>query len=217
MSTPKSEVTNTFLSLIEDRDLCVDLTDEEITGILDYYLNDSTYLRFKNCTKDLTDNEPYDFHTDTFTADGNTNTFTLTKYPTNPNSEAITYICTVGGEDVFYTFDENTLIFTLDETPANGSEVVIGYNFYGQFNETLDNEEIWILAWGMIVAFRQKILNNHNNMKNKMSSKDYNVFSPANLLDKLNILSKEAHIQIRNLRVSYSFGNDFTGFTPRDT
>lgn len=215
MSTPKNAVTNTFLSLIEDRDLCIDLTDEEMTEILDYYLKDSTYLRFKNCTKDLTDHQAYDFHTDTFTADGINKVYTITDYPTTPHVDAITYVCTVNGTSVDYTFDSEALTFTLDSLPSADDDVVVGYNFFGQFNETLDEEEILILAWGMIVPFRQKILNNHNNMKNRISLKDYNVFSPANLLDKLTILSKEAEREIRNLRVSYSFGNNFTGFTPR--
>jgi hypothetical protein len=211
MSTPKSEITSTFLSLIEDRDLCVNLTDEEMTEILDVYLKDSTYLRFKNCKKDLTDHEEYDFHTDTFTADGINKEYILTKYPTDPNSEAITYVCTVNGTTVDYTFDANTQTFTLDALPTLDDEVIVGYNFLGQFNETLDTEEIYILAWGMIVSWRQKILNNHNNMKNRISLKDYTIFSPANLLDKLTTLHREAEREIRNLRVSYSY-NGFTGY-----
>lgn len=212
MSTPKNYITSTFLSLIESRDLCIDLTDEEMTEILDVYLKDSTYLRFKNCRKDLSDHEPYDFHTQTFIADGINKTYTVSKYPTNPNSDAISYIVKVNGVDATYTFDESTLTFDLDVLPDSLDNVEISYQFYGQFNETLDEEEILILAWSMILAWRQKILNNHNNMKNRISLKDYTVFSPANLLDKLTILSKEAERQIRNLTVSYSFTSDFKGF-----
>jgi len=212
MSTPKNEVTNTFLSLIEDRDLCIDLTDEEMTEILDYYLKDSTHLRFKNCSKDLTDHEEYDFHTDTFTADGINKVYTLTKYPSTPNASAITYVCTVNGESVSYTFDSNTLTFTLDTLPTLDDEVICGYNFVGQFNEDLSQQEIWILAHGMLISWFSKFLYNHQNLKNKISTKDYNVFSSANLLDKLLQVKKDAEITIRRLIVSYSF-DGFTGYT----
>lgn len=216
MSTPKNYITTTFLSLIESRDLCIDLTDEEMTEILDVYLKDSTYLRFKNCRKDLSDHQKYDFHTEEFIADGISKVYTISKHPTLPNAEAITYIAKVNGINVAYTFDADELEFTLTTLPEVSDEVEVGYSFYGQINPTLDEEEILILAWGMIVPFRQKILNNHNNMKNRISLKDYNIFSSANLLDKLTILSKEAERNIRNLTVSYSYGNDFTGFSPRN-
>jgi len=214
MSTPKNNVTTTFLALLESRDLCVDLTDEEMTEILDVYLKDATYLRFKNCTKDLSDHEDYDFYTETSTATGLTDEFTISQYPTSPHADAITYVCKVNDTSVGYTFDANTLTFTLSSTPSADDSVEVGYEFYGQFNETLTQEEILILAWGMIVSWRQKVLNNHRNMKNRISPKDYTAFSPANLLKALTVLSKEAERQIRDLRVSYSFDSTFEGFTP---
>jgi hypothetical protein len=217
MSTPKSYITNTFLSLIDDRDLCVDLTDEEMTEILDYYLKDSTYLRFKNCSKDLTDHEEYDFHTDTFTADGINKVYTLTDYPSTPNSEAITYVCTVNGTSVDYTFDSDALTFTLDELPDADDTVICGYEFVGVFGEDLTNQEIYILAYGMLVSWFSKFIYNHQNLKNKISTKDYTIFSPANLLDKLLQVKKDAEKTLRNLVISYSF-DGFEGFdSTRDT
>lgn len=211
MSTPKNLLTTTFLSLINDRDLCIDLTDAEMTEILDTYLKDSTYLRFKNCTKDLSDQEPFDFYNQTFTADGAVKTYTITQRPTLPHADAIIYTASVNGVDVGFTFDEDTLTFTLDDLPELGDEVICGYSFYGQFNVDLTEEEILILAWGMTISWKSKIVNNHNNMKNRISTKDYNSFSPANLLDKLILLEKEAKAEIKSQTVSYSF-NDFEGF-----
>jgi hypothetical protein len=158
MSTSKSEVTNKFLSLINDRDLCANLTDEQITILLDDYLKDSVYLRFKVCKKDLTDHEIYDFHTDTFTADGINKTYILSDYPSIPNSDAISYDATVNGTSVDFTFTESTLTFELDSLPDADDVVVISYDFVGQFNETLSQEEIEILGWGMMIAYFSTIL-----------------------------------------------------------
>jgi len=211
MSTPKNSVTTIFLSLINDRDLVVDLTDEQMTELLDLYLNDSSKLRFKACTKDLTDEEAYDFHTDTFAADGISKVYTITQYPSTPNASAINYVCTVNGVAVDYTFNSTTLQFTLDALPDADDAVVCGYEFVGQFNEDLTDEEIHILAHGMLLSYFSSILLKHENMKNSLSMKDYNAFSPANLLDKLTTIKKELQVDLRNLIVSYTF-NDFEGF-----
>ena len=211
MSTPKNEITNTFLSLIDDRGLCVDLTDQEMTELLDYYLNESTYLRFKKCTKDLSDQELYDFHTDTFTADGINKTYILSDYPSTPNEDAISYICTVNETNVDYTFTEGTLTFELDDLPTAGDEVVVGYNFVGQMNEDLSQEEIWILAYGMILSWFSPKLYKTENFKNRVTPKDYNSFSSANLLDKLLQLKKDARKELKCLINGYTY-NGFTGF-----
>ncbi len=211
MSTPKNLIIKTFLSLIDDRNLCVNLTDEEMTEILDYYLKDSTYLRFKSCLKDLSDNEPYDFHTDTFVADGINKTYTLTNYPNLPHPDAIEYFATVNNTNVPYTFNESNLTFTLTNLPVTSSTVKVGYNFYGQFNNTLNEEEILILAWGTILSWFSKILHKHENFKNKITPKDYTAHSAGNLLDKLIEIKKEARREVKSLIVSYTF-NDFKGF-----
>jgi hypothetical protein len=211
MSTPKNLITNTFLSLIDDRNLCIDLTDQEMTGILDYYLKDSTYLRFKSCLKDLSDNEPFDFHTDTFVADGVNKTYILSKYPNSPNPDAIRLSAKVNSVNVEYNFDEETLTFDLVNLPDEDDEVIIGYDFFGQFQANLNEEEILILSYGMLLSWFSRILYKHENFRNRITPKDYNTFSSANLLDKLLQIKKDAEKQIRNLIISYSF-NGFTGF-----
>ena len=212
MSTSKSEVTNKFLSLINDRDLCANLTDEQITMLLDDYLKDSVYLRFKVCNKDLTDHETYDFHTDAFTADGINKTYILSDYPSTPNSDAISYDATVNGTSVDYTFTESTLTFELDNLPDADDTVEISYSFVGQFNETLSQEEIEILGWGMMIAYFSHILHKHELFKNQITPKDYNSFSSANLLDKLIQINKENKRELKKLVNSYSF-NSFSGFS----
>lgn len=213
MSTSKSKVTNAFLSLISDRSLSANLTDQEMIELLDYYLRESTYVRFKICDQDLSDNESYEFHTDTFTASATPSVeYTITDYPSTPNSDAITYVCTVDGSSASYTFDENTLTFTLASTPTAGSSVIVGYESVGVFGVDLTEEEIWILAHGMLISWFSSKLHRHESLRNKITHKDYTTFSPANLLDKMLQIKKEARTELRRLINSYSFESDFDGF-----
>ena len=211
MSTSNKEVFDRFLTLIEDEELCSLLDDEQLTYHLEYFLNESLSVYFKKCKKDLTDVEKADFYSQTSVAIASQTDFVLTQYPTDPNEDSMSLICKVDDVTVDYTFDVNTLTFTLDTPLSGGESVVYGYEFIGQFNEALDDEELWILAHGMVVTWNSGQLYAEKKLKNSMSTSDYKIFSPANLIEKLLALRTQSLREIRQLRVSYSF-NDFTGF-----
>ena len=75
-----------------------------MTYHLEYFLNESLSVYFKKCKKDLTNVEKADFHTQTDTATVGQTEFVLTKYPTDPNSDAIELSIKVDDVDVDYTF-----------------------------------------------------------------------------------------------------------------
>ena len=211
MSTPNNYIFNRFLKLIEDDKLCSLLTDEELTYHLEYFLNESLSVYFKKCKKDLTDVEIADFVLEEETAIAGQTNFVLSTYPTDPNSEAIALVFTVDDVEVGYTFSSTTMTFTAD-TPLTGGETVkYGYDFVGQFNEDLDDEEMWILAHGMVVTWNSAKVYAEKKLKNALSTKDYKFFSPVNLLEKMIELRDYSFKEIRRLTVSYSF-NDFQGF-----
>lgn len=210
MSTPNNEVFNRFLKLIEDDKLCSLLTDEELTYHLEYFLNESLSVYFKKCTKDLTDVEDADFNILTTVATLAQSEFVLDKYPTSPNVSAIKLTFLVNDVEVDYTFNEATMTFTT--APLTGSETVqYGYEFLGQFNENLTDEELWILAHGMILTWNSAKLYAEQKLRNSLSTTDYKTYSPANLLEKLLDLKECSRREMRRLTVSYSF-NGFTGF-----
>lgn len=211
MSTPNNEVFTRFLKLIEDEELCLLLTDEELTYHLEYFLDESLSTYFKKCKKDLSDVESADFYTKTVTATAGQTEFIADRYPTNPNESAIELFITVEGVAVGFTFDENTKKFTLSVPTTLGDEVTYGYNFVGQFNQDLDSEEMWILAHGMVITWNSGKVYAEKKLKNALSNSDYSVYSPANLLDKLIAVREQSLKEIRKLVVSYSF-NGFTGF-----
>jgi hypothetical protein len=211
MSTSFSSPFNKFLSLITDRDLSVNLTDEQMTDLLNTFLNQSSSLYFKNCAVDLSDIENPDYLSEEFTATGTSADFVISRYPTSPNADSIELICQVDGGDVGYTFDAITKTFTLTSTPTAGHTVTCGYNFIGQFNLDLTDQMCWILAYGALVSWYQQKLFNASLFKNKLNTKDFNSFSSANLLDKLAVLNDIAEKKLHNLIVSYSFdsGHNF--------
>lgn len=80
-----------------------------------------------------------------------------------------------------------------------------------QFNETLSDEEIWILITGMRLTWVIRQLNKEEKLRDKLGNRDYSFHSPANLIDKLILLKKETEKELKNYVVDYSF-YEFSGF-----
>lgn len=74
-----------------------------------------------------------------------------------------------------------------------------------QFNQTLDDEILDILSENMIISWLQPRLNNTENLKNALSTKDFNLYSPANLLKELRETFKEINSNARKMISNYSF------------
>jgi len=212
VSTPNNRIFDKFLSLIKDKSLSNLITDEEMTFLLNLFLNESSSIRFKTCKKNLKLIAKSDFYSQSFVANGVDKAYVIGKYPDDANSEAIEYFVNVEDFETPFVFDPITLTFTLTELPQDNVNIECGYNFIGQFNDDLNDEECWILAHGMIISWNSQYLNNMENLKNRLTTKDFNMFSPANLLKELGELRKNSLIEMRNLIVSYSFDSDFKGF-----
>lgn len=209
MSTSYSSPFNKFLSLITDRNLSVDLTDEQMTDLLNMFLDQSISLYFKISITDLFKRQQPDFYAEEFVADGITNEFIISKYPIDPNEDSISLVCQVDGVGVDYNFDVDTLTFTLEEKPTIGQEVACSYKFIGQFDDDLSEEEVWVIVYGMLVSWLQQKVFNASLFKNHLTTKDFNSFSAANLIDKLNELYSMAEDKLQRLIVSYSYNSGF--------
>ena len=80
-----------------------------------------------------------------------------------------------------------------------------------QFNNDLDDEIIDILSELMIVEWLKPKVLSSENMRNALSTKDYKLFSPTELLRELNKLSVTCKDNVRGLINDYSFSHaDFT-------
>lgn len=76
-----------------------------------------------------------------------------------------------------------------------------------QFNNDLDDEIIDIITENMLVEWLKPKLLSTENLENALSTKDFTLFSPANLLsnirETMRLIKKEARVLINN----YSFNN----------
>ena len=77
-----------------------------------------------------------------------------------------------------------------------------------QFNETLDDEEIEILALGILWNYLSPKIYTGELMKQSLSSKDYKLFSQANFLKELRQLRDDTKRDMNELLVSYSYSRN---------
>lgn len=75
------------------------------------------------------------------------------------------------------------------------------------FIDDLSDYEIDIITEWMVSFWIYPYLNNEENMKNILNTSDYNMYSPANLLDKLLTLYETSRKRARSLSNEYSFIN----------
>lgn len=80
-----------------------------------------------------------------------------------------------------------------------------------QFNQTLTEQEEWVLATGIRLIWLERKLYKEENLRNRITTKDYNSFSGGNLIDKLTTLRDKTKNDLIAMIVSYSF-DDFSGF-----
>lgn len=75
------------------------------------------------------------------------------------------------------------------------------------FNQKLTGKEINILSLGMMVHFLEPYVYNTDALQNAISTKDFSVYSPANLLEKMTELLKETKKELKKEINLYSFKN----------
>ncbi|HHU81321.1 MAG TPA: hypothetical protein GXZ35_08385 [Acholeplasmataceae bacterium] len=77
-----------------------------------------------------------------------------------------------------------------------------------QYNISLTDEEIEILANLMILEWLKPLINSIEILKQGMSTKDYKIYSQANHLNELMALKKETNAEIDKLIISYTYSNN---------
>ena len=75
----------------------------------------------------------------------------------------------------------------------------------GDFLVEVPDEVIDIITEWMIVFWLKPYVNNLENLKNNLSTKDFSVFSPANLLEKIGDRYDISRKQARSLTNEYSY------------
>lgn len=74
-----------------------------------------------------------------------------------------------------------------------------------EFEDTLSDEEVYILANWMVEAWAKPLYNNLENMRNQLNTKEFTYYSPANLLAKVRDTYIDARKCARSEMNEYSF------------
>lgn len=77
-----------------------------------------------------------------------------------------------------------------------------------RFNVTLDDREIDILSEFMVVRWLYPILNNLENLRNTLNTSDFSIYSPANLLEKIEQRYSSARMKARSMMNEYYLIHD---------
>ena len=81
-----------------------------------------------------------------------------------------------------------------------------------EYTEELTTEEIEILAYGMVISWITPKVNSLDNLKQKMSTKDYKIYSQANQLDKMVNLKSESERKVSIMINSYTYTENIVDF-----
>ena len=74
-----------------------------------------------------------------------------------------------------------------------------------EFSETLSNEQKEILALGIAYYWLSAQIMDRTLLKNKISTKDYQYFSPANLMREINTMRTDVYKEYRHRLTNYTY------------
>lgn len=156
----------------------------------------------KGCYKDLNDRVNFSQNIYQFTGDGNTKDFVLNPIP----SESTFYISINGTQTTSYTFLVDTISFFT--APALNDEIYIGCYDIGQFNETLNDEEISILADGLKVNLVSKNLYTTKQLSQMIYGNSIGMNSQANHNKTNRDIDEYMYKRWKQRMVDYTYYND---------
>ena len=77
-----------------------------------------------------------------------------------------------------------------------------------QYNQTLTDEEVEILANLMVLEWLRPQINSIELLKQSMSTRDYKIYSQSRHLDSLKALKQDTMAEVDKLIVSYTYSNN---------
>ena len=119
------------------------------------------------------------YHSDTFTGDGNTTTFTFSVLPEADKIDNVVYCYEAGDEYVSGDYDQTTGTVTFQQPPDYGVTVVIGWYYIGQFDIQLLEKEKYILSEWVMVCWSEYVNNNRLDIDRLLGDGDFKLPSNA--------------------------------------
>ena len=119
------------------------------------------------------------YHSDAFTGDGNTVTFTFSVLPDADKIDNVVYCYEAGDEYVSGDYDQTTGTVTFQQPPDYGVPVVIGWYYIGQFDIQLLEKEKYILSEWVMVCWSEYVNNNRLDIDRLLGDGDFKLPSNA--------------------------------------
>lgn len=110
----------------------------------------------------------------------------------------------IASEELFY---DETRTHYLTEWVNEAGEICRGYVLHNGNIFTLTNREKDILALGMVLHFVEPYVYNTDALQNALNTKDFTLYSPANLLEKMTDLMNITRKRLKGEINLYSFRN----------
>lgn len=119
------------------------------------------------------------YHSDTFTGDGNTATFTFSVLPEADKIDNVVYCYEAGDEYVAGDYDQTTGTVKFQQPPDYDVPVVIGWYYVGQFDIQLLEKEKYILSEWVMVCWSEYVNNNRLDIDRLLGDGDFKLPSNA--------------------------------------
>lgn len=119
------------------------------------------------------------YHSDNFTGDGNTGTFTFSVLPDADKIDNVVYCYEAGDEYVAGDYDQTTGTVTFKQPPDYDVPVVIGWYYIGQFDIQLLEKEKYILSEWVMVCWSEYVNNNRLDIDRLLGDGDFKLPSNA--------------------------------------
>ncbi|MCC0684078.1 hypothetical protein [Clostridioides sp. ZZV14-6345] len=207
MSTPLYKIYESFLSQIED-DILAFMKATVVEKLLLRYLK-SSITEFTTCTKDLS---IIDCDYGSFLIEKGKLLYELDFYSQDVKLDLIgvdTKNVYILNKDYKVEFIDTKCLLTF-EIELN-EDVEFNWITRGKIIDDLEEDEINILALGMIYYWLQPKILRDDSLKNQITDHDFKRLSQANMLDKLMKLKKLSQSELKTKVRNYSY-KDFKGF-----
>jgi hypothetical protein len=202
LSTSFDDIFDQFLSMVDDTRFINGMTTDMLAVTLSKYLDEARGLFGDYCYKDLDDYTATQREYYEFAGNGSTVQYTLSPFP--PTSAEF-YVSVDDVETIDYLFNSSTNIMTLSATPVLNSDIYIGAYKVGQFTETLNIQEISILANAMQIPYIKFYLQKRLHLNQMIYGKDTTVHSQANQLKELRETLQDRKKEVEQKIMQYTY------------
>lgn len=207
MATSFNDIFEQFLTMVDDSRFISGMTTDVLVAQLSKYIDEARGIFGDYCYKNLNNYTPTQREFYDLVGDGINDSFTLSSTPPT-NCEL--YVSINNVETNNYTFDSVTNKITFSSIPSLNSEIYVGAYTVGSFTDTLNIQEITILASAMQIPYLKFYLQKRLHLNQIVYGKDYGVHSQANQVKEIRetLMERKKEVEQRIMQYTYKQNDD---------